>query len=275
VAQRTGSDGLISRPPSKVASAGVIPALAIALALAVSSCGGDSDQTETASTPRSPSSPSSVAKPTRGDEKAGPSPSSKAPPSTSPEAVPAGPGPQDAKKQGTPIKAPVGPREPEPTPAQLTRATVANISLESPAIRPVPGSVGALPAAYTCDGKDNWPALRWAGVPAGTAELVLFAMNVQPVGGKLFFDWALAGLDPALEGIEADRLPKGAVLGRNSFGKTGYSICPPGAGETHMFALYALPEALSVQKGFDPRTLRKEALRISGNVGLLAAVYVR
>jgi phosphatidylethanolamine-binding protein (PEBP) family uncharacterized protein len=149
------------------------------------------------------------------------------------------------------------------------------MSLESPALKPVAGSVPALPATYTCDGKDSWPALRWAGVPPGTAELALFAMNVQPIEEKLFFDWAVAGLDPGLEGIEAARLPKGAVVGKNGFGKNGYSICPPGVGETYMFALYALPQRLSPSKGFDPRELRKEVLGISGNVGLLPAAYLR
>jgi phosphatidylethanolamine-binding protein (PEBP) family uncharacterized protein len=134
--------------------------------------------------------------------------------------------------------------------------------------------MGVLPAVYTCDGKDSWPALRWAGVPEGTAELALFAMNVQPVEEKLFFDWAVAGLNPSLTGIEAGTLPKGAITGQNSFGKAGYSICPPGTGETYMFALYALPQRLSPGQGFDPRTLRKEVLALSGNVGLLPTAYL-
>ena len=113
-------------------------------------------------------------------------------------------------------------------------------------------------------------------MPAGTAELALFAMNVQPVGGKLFFDWAVAGIDPSLEGIEAGDLPKGAVTGRNSLGKVGYSICPAqGTGESYVFALYALPARLSAQKGFDARVLREEVLASSGNAGLLVASYAR
>jgi phosphatidylethanolamine-binding protein (PEBP) family uncharacterized protein len=147
------------------------------------------------------------------------------------------------------------------------------MALLSPAIPPA-GSIGAIPSTYTCDGKDSPPPLRWAGIPAGTTELALFAMNVQPVEEKLFFDWAVAGLDPGLESLESDRLPKGAVVGQNSFGKLGYSICPP-QGETYMFALYALPKSLGAKRGFDPRELRKEVLEISGNVGLLPATYVR
>jgi phosphatidylethanolamine-binding protein (PEBP) family uncharacterized protein len=177
-------------------------------------------------------------------------------------------------KQGSHVVVPKGPKEPEPTAEQRAQATLASIRLSSPALQGGQ-SASPLPATYTCDGKDTWPSLRWAGVPPGTAELALFAMNVEPVGEKLFFDWAVAGLDPGLGGLKTGVLPKGAVLGRNSFGKSGYSICPPGSEETYIFALYALPKALSLDRGFDPRTLRDEALRVSGNVGLLAASYAR
>jgi hypothetical protein len=149
------------------------------------------------------------------------------------------------------------------------------MSLQSPAILAANGSPGRIAATYTCDGKDSWPELHWSGVPAGTAELILYAMNVQPVEEKLFVDWAVAGLDPSLEGIEAGKLPKGAVIGTNGFGKSAYSLCPSGGGEIYMFALYALPQRLSPPRGFDAREFRKEILATSGNVGLLPAVYER
>jgi phosphatidylethanolamine-binding protein (PEBP) family uncharacterized protein len=147
--------------------------------------------------------------------------------------------------------------------------------LQSPSSLPSAAGPPALPAQYTCDGKNTSPALRWQGVPRGTAELALFAMNLQPVEGKLFFDWAVAGLSPDLAEIEAGKLPKGAVVGRNSFGKTGYGICPEGSGETYMFALFALPKKLSPAQGFEPLALRKAVTDVSGNVGLLALSYVR
>jgi phosphatidylethanolamine-binding protein (PEBP) family uncharacterized protein len=152
---------------------------------------------------------------------------------------------------------------------------MADMTLQSPAITSSSGGLGALPVTYTCDGKDSWPELRWAGVPQGSAELALFAMSVQPVEEKLFVDWAVAGLDPGLTGIEEGRLPKGAVVGQNSFGKRGYEICPQGEGETYMFAVYALPQPLKPRKGFDARELRREVLRVSGNAGLLPLAYVR
>ena len=182
---------------------------------------------------------------------------------------------QAGKKQGPRIVPPKGPSEQAPTPQQIAQATVADMRLESPAIVASGGQPGALPATYTCDGEGSWPELHWSGVPAGSAELILYAMSVQPVEGKLFVDWALAGLPPSLTGVDAGKLPKGAVVGTNGFGKKGYEICPQGAGEIYMFAVYALPRALAPKPGFDARELRKEILAVSGNVGLLPAVYAR
>ena len=46
-------------------------------------------------------------------------------------------------------------------------------------------------------------------------------MNVQPVEGQLFVDWALAGLDPGLKEIEAGELPKGAIVGHQRLRQGG------------------------------------------------------
>ncbi len=96
-------------------------------------------------------------------------------------------------------------------------------------------------------------------------------MNVQPVQGKLFFDWAVTNIDPGLEGLEAGKLPKGAVVGQNSFGKQGYEICPQRP-ETLIFALYALSQHLPAERGFDPHELRDRILKVSRDAGLLAVV---
>lgn len=182
---------------------------------------------------------------------------------------------QGAQKHGARIAQPKGPREKAPTPQEIANATVADISLESysPFESETPGEPASLPTNYSCDGEDKWPQFHWSGVPAGTAEVILYGMNVQPVEGKLFVDWAVAGLDPDLPEIVSGRLPKGAVVGTNSFGKQGYSLCPSGKGEIYMFALYALPKRLGLSPGFDARTAREEILEVSGNVGLLPMLY--
>jgi phosphatidylethanolamine-binding protein (PEBP) family uncharacterized protein len=282
VAQRTGADSLLASV-AKVASARAALALALASLLTLAGCGGGSSDSSTAGevsagggSQASQVTPSAQAKgaPGPGAERAGAPGSSSG--SGAGGAEGSGPGAKaHPPRQGSRIAVPKGPPEAAPTPQQVAGATVADISLESPAITASAGRPGRLAATYTCDGKDSWPTLRWGGVPPQSAELALFAMNVQPVNEQLFVDWAVAGLDPGLGEIKAGELPRGAISATNGFGKRGYSICPPGAGEIYMFALYALPRSLSPKQGFDARELRKEILAVSGDVGLLPAVYER
>jgi phosphatidylethanolamine-binding protein (PEBP) family uncharacterized protein len=142
----------------------------------------------------------------------------------------------------------------------------------------VPGLLpgGVLAMRYTCDGQDTPASVRWKGIPAGTAELVLFVVSFQPVQGKLFFDWAVAGLSPNLHGLAAGRLPSGAVVGRNGFGRDGYSICPPrGRRESYAVKVVALPRKIAVQPGVNALTLYQEAERSTKVVGFTGVTYTR
>jgi len=148
---------------------------------------------------------------------------------------------------------------------------VADISLSSSALR---ASGATLPARHTCAGADQSLPLHWSGVPVDTQELVLFAVSERPVGRKLFFDWALAGLSPSLQGLAAGEMPAGAVLGKNGYGHTSYSICPTsGKRESYIFELYALPQRLTSTQGFDPASLRRQATHVARHVGLLVGTY--
>lgn len=277
MAQKSGADSFLA-PSARQASARVLLALAVVASILLGGCGGGGGSSED-------SASEATATQTGGSTTAGgasskPSPADKNQSASANSAKQSNPnssssgGSQGQGKHGSQIKLPEGEPEPQATPAEQAEATVADIALSSPALGPA--GEAALPSPYTCDGKDSWPELDWQGVPDDSAELVLFAMNVQPIEGKLFFDWALAGIPPSLTGLEAGKLPAGAVQGKNSFGKTGYSICPPqGQGETYVFALYALPKRLSPAKGFDPRTLREEAQAVAGHAGLLAVSYAR
>ena len=62
-----------------------------------------------------------------------------------------------------------------------------DISLSSPAVGAGGPESTPLPATYTCDGKDTPPPLRWSGVPGGTQELALLALNLEAVKGEAFF----------------------------------------------------------------------------------------
>lgn len=266
--------------PARTASARALLALAVGAAFLFAGCGGGSSSDTSTSTAATDGAAAS-----RGTDPATAGPNSadngraNAPQAGSTAAAGgsgAAGGQPSAGKHGPSVPQPSGPEAPKITPQQRREATVANMILQSPsATGAAAAGAQALPAQYTCDGKNTSPALRWQGVPEGTAELVLFAMNIRPVEGKLFFDWAVAGLDPGLEEIPAGKLPKGAVLGRNGFGKAAYEICPEGSGENYIFTLFALPKALSPSQGFDPTALRKAVLGVSGSAGLLGLSYTR
>ena len=262
----------------KVVSVGGLLALA-AVAVLLTGCGGGSSDSSSSTVAAGTTSESGSAG-AGGSDAAGSGGGSKQSPGAGSAAGAGGAeGPNGQSdpsgRHGPSVPMPKGEPEPGITPQQRREATVASISLDSPSVPSSSGGPGALPVQYTCDGKSTSPALHWQGVPEGTAELALFAMNIQPVQGRLFFNWAVAGISPTSEEIKAGQLPPGAVVGRNSFGKVGYELCPEGSGETYMFALFALPKKLSPSKGFDPLALRKEVTDTSGNVGLLALSYSR
>jgi Raf kinase inhibitor-like YbhB/YbcL family protein len=127
-----------------------------------------------------------------------------------------------------------------------TRASKPAIKLSSPAFAPA----GRIPRAYTCNGHDISPPLRWTGVPAGTRELALEMIDIDAPGGR-FVHWALARIPPRTTGLIADDpVPAGAVAARNDFGRVGYGgPCPP-AGKPHRYVITVL--ALRAPSGLRP-----------------------
>lgn len=267
MAQRTGAYGLV--------------ALGL-IALVVTGCGGNSDAGTTGASRPAPTvtSPSSgaaqaqTAKPGEQDKQ----PATQEQTSQK-QAVqkqqnqskqPAGKEQAAKGKHGPRPVLPEGEPEPKRTPKQKAEGTVANMVVSTPA---VDGS-GALSRTYTCDGKNVSPPLEWQGVPSSAKELAVFVMNVAPVNGKIFFDWAVAGIPPTSTGMGSGAVPQGAVVGKNSEGKQGYSLCPAGSeGETYVIAVYALEQRTNPKQGFDAAQLREEAPKISQSAGLLSAVY--
>jgi phosphatidylethanolamine-binding protein (PEBP) family uncharacterized protein len=137
-------------------------------------------------------------------------------------------------------------------------------------------NLNPISATYTCDGADISPPIGWSQIPPHTVELQLYVFNFLPVGGKLFADWALAGLSPSLHGLAAGRVPAGAIVGRNGHGQTRYSLCPAkGANTRFAFLLYALPQRIAAKPGFDANALREQALHTAEHAGLLAFSYRR
>jgi phosphatidylethanolamine-binding protein (PEBP) family uncharacterized protein len=129
---------------------------------------------------------------------------------------------------------------------------------------------------YTCEGANVSLPFTWTTPPPGTVELVLVIANAEDVnGGKLFSDWGVAGLKPSLRSLSSSHLPVGAIIGRNSFGKTSYSLCPAknSANEHYAVLLFARTHGGTLKSGFSASALAEKLLHTRVGEGLLGFTY--
>ena len=111
-----------------------------------------------------------------------------------------------------------------------------------------------VPATHTCDGDNISPELAWSDVPEGTVELCLLFEAPDAPGGTLVH-WVVFNIDPTLGGLEAGKVPAGALGGKNDYGRTDWSgPCPPiGKAARFIFTLLALNAPSGLQEGASPR----------------------
>ena len=119
------------------------------------------------------------------------------------------------------------------------------LTLRSPAFEP--GT--PIPARFDHERGDLSPALGWAGVPEGTAGLVLLVDDPDaPVKGS-FVHWVLYNLDPVRQGVAEGEVPAEATAGANGFGQRGYlGPAPPPGDDAHryVFRLLAVDKPVSL-----------------------------
>jgi Raf kinase inhibitor-like YbhB/YbcL family protein len=114
---------------------------------------------------------------------------------------------------------------------------------------------GAIPATYTCDGKNVSPPLQWSGVPAGAKSLALIADDPDAPAGT-WVHWVLYDLPATAAELSEDvpksqYVPAGAKQGLNDFRHLGYGgpCPPPGKPHRYFFKLYALDTTLDLKPG--------------------------
>jgi phosphatidylethanolamine-binding protein (PEBP) family uncharacterized protein len=163
---------------------------------------------------------------------------------------------------------------PAKTSSQTSKALAAlgKITLSSSAFK----AGGAIPARYTCDGADVSPPLDWHGVPKGTAELFLLAIDLSGSSSDAI-QWAVGGIPPSASGLSAGSLPAGAVAGLNSAGKAGWGGVCGAKGQVHhvAFLFYALKQKLNLKQGFNPIVARNALKGSTLGTGLTLGVYNR
>jgi len=109
---------------------------------------------------------------------------------------------------------------------------------------------GTIPRAHTCDGENLSPPFAWAGVPAGTASLLIVCDDVDAPRG-IFRHWAAYNIPPDWTGLAAgygpETLEPGFMQAINVFGRPGYGgPCPPPGDSPHAyhFRVSALSEEI-------------------------------
>ncbi len=148
---------------------------------------------------------------------------------------------QPALKPGASETSPVAPLSRRSAPVSIKVASTARTSGEFIGRR------------YTCGGANISPPVTWKNVPSDAKEVLVFVKTVGFAGSAL--NWAVAGLSPSLHGLAAGKLPSGAIVGRNSYGRDAYSVCPGQGPAGVSIGVIALPRVISVHQGFAASTV--------------------
>ena len=113
---------------------------------------------------------------------------------------------------------------------------------------------GSIPSRHTCEGQDVSPPLSWSGAPANTKTFALIVDDPDaPDPAKpqrVYVHWVVYNLPATATALPENAakaaLPKGAVQGKNDWGKAEYGgPCPPIGRHRYFFKLYALDAELA------------------------------
>ena len=99
---------------------------------------------------------------------------------------------------------------------------------------------GSIPRAYTCEGGNVSPSLRWTQPPVGTKAFAITMVDTD----AHFTHWIAWGIPARARALAAGQRPPHQAP--NSFGRTGYGgpCPPPGAPHRYVFTVYALDRSV-------------------------------
>ncbi|MEG1213565.1 MAG: YbhB/YbcL family Raf kinase inhibitor-like protein [Leclercia sp.] len=105
-------------------------------------------------------------------------------------------------------------------------------------------------AGFGCQGDNISPQLAWHNPPKGAKSYAITVFDPAAPTGSGWWHWTLVNIPaqtlslPAGAGkLNSDKLPAGAVQGRNDFGYAGFGgACPPAGDKPHpyQFTVWAL-----------------------------------
>jgi Raf kinase inhibitor-like YbhB/YbcL family protein len=128
-------------------------------------------------------------------------------------------------------------------------AVQAELVLTSPAFT----NSQAIPAQYTCQGKNVNPSLLINGVPEEAKSLALIVDDPDAPSGE-WVHWVVYNISPFIGAIHENSVP--GIAGSNDFQTTDYQgPCPPQGTHRYVFKLYALNAVLAVKPGMTKTAL--------------------
>ena len=103
----------------------------------------------------------------------------------------------------------------------------------------------SIPVQHTGDGADLAPDLSWSQPPPGTQSIAVLVDDPDAPDPdhptRVWTHWIITGVPPTVTALHGGRLPAGAVLGTNDFGKrTWGGPQPPVGRHRYFFRIYAL-----------------------------------
>ena len=132
-----------------------------------------------------------------------------------------------------------------------------------------------IPMRYTCEDEGVSPALFWQAAPANTQSFALLVDDPDAPGG-LWVHWVLFNIPSDVKKLSVGtQTPTGALTGKNSWVRSGYTApCPPRGTHRYFFRLYALDAQLAVDETANEqevmRAMEHHILGQSELVGLYA-----
>jgi len=153
------------------------------------------------------------------------------------------------------------PAEPaRPTETQILQTPTQEVTMTFEISSPAFKNGEAIPAKFSCDGRDVSPVLLWTEPPTGTQSFALIMDDPDAPMGT-WVHWVMFNIPASTrdlkEGTPTDpQLSDGSLQGKTSAGSTGYhGPCPPSGTHRYFFKLYALDTTLSLPSGANKKEL--------------------
>lgn len=139
---------------------------------------------------------------------------------------------------------------------QPTEEVPMSFEITSPAF----ANAEAIPADYSCKGRNTSPALTWSEPPAAAQSLALIMDDPDAPMGT-WVHWVVFNIPASSRALQEStptdpQLSDGSLQGKTSAGSNGYhGPCPPSGTHRYFFKLYALDTMLDLSSTADKKDL--------------------